>query len=128
MFFVAAALLAAAPDRATADQRWTCTGRRSTDVYPYGHQDGGTTTFALTVGAPDRVVIGGSELAACQTGATCMPAVDRDHAEATARNLPGGDPLYSQALALDRRTGRFTLGGGGLDGGWRIAGTCTIAR
>ena len=64
----------------------------------------------------------------CPTGATCTVEVTDAVVKVEARDFPHHDPGYYAQFQIDRRSLIFKASGGGLDGGWSIAGKCRPER
>ncbi len=123
------ALLALAmliPTPATADTVLDCIGQGSAEGFPVT-RSGVERMLTVKMHGYDAEAFfrnGGGEVSFCPRHALCQVAVSGEAIEIVARKLPNYDPLYEQTLTVDRSRWMFHAGGGGLDGGWSITGTC----
>lgn len=107
-----------------------CIGTGNSQGYPYGVQETGPTRYRVE-GEGQRISIllrGYKDENLCSPGATCTLVATKDLVELQVSNAPNADPLYSTRFRLDPRRLVFEASGGGLGGGWVIAGTCTRER
>lgn len=106
--------------------RLDCTGTSASRGYPDGARDTGETHYRVE-SRDGRIRVlrrGRQDDDICPTGATCAVSITDTVVDVRVGQVPDADPLYSTRFRLDRKRLTFDAGGGGLDGGWSVTGTC----
>lgn len=127
------AVLASAPLIAHAQSepmKLACGGASKSQGYPYGIQGIGETKYRIVDEGQQISILrlGLKDQNFCPAGAVCAVVVTDDLVQLRVSQVPNADPLYTERLRLNRRSLAFEASGGGLDGGWSIAGTCKPER